>query len=129
MCLISLAADTRPQEPIAFEVLTTWLKRLKGLLGTDEDADPVALVRCNSIHTFAMPYPIDIAFVDEQGLIVWKRKLPHPGDGPKHQKKGSDGKIEDVRWNEKQETTKRIYGQPPCAIVYDIHRIYDEQVK
>ena len=62
---------------------------------------------------------------DEQGRIVWKRRLPHPGDGPKHQKKGSDGKIEDVRWNERQENTKRIYGMPPCAIIYDIHKIFD----
>ena len=54
----------------AFQVLTTWLKRLRGLLGTTEDANPVALMRCRSIHTFAMPYPIDIAFVDEGGLIL-----------------------------------------------------------
>ncbi|MDO5106791.1 MAG: DUF192 domain-containing protein [Coriobacteriaceae bacterium] len=65
-----MAADERPQEPIVFQVLTTWLKRLRGLLGTSEDADPVALMRCGSIHTFAMPYPIDIAFVDEGGLII-----------------------------------------------------------
>ena len=66
---------------------------------------------------------------DEQGHIIWKRKLPHPGDGPKNQKKGSDGAVEDVRWNEKQATTKRIYGEAPCAIVYDINRVFDHQVK
>ena len=55
---------------IVFKVLSTWFKRLKGLLGTDEDAEPVALMRCRSIHTYAMGYPIDIAFVDEQGWIV-----------------------------------------------------------
>ena len=70
MCRISLASDGRPGEPIAFEMLTTWLKRLKGLLGTQADASPVALVHCSSIHTFAMAYPIDIAFVDEGGLIL-----------------------------------------------------------
>lgn len=51
-------------------MLATWFERLKGLLGTSEDADPVALVRCRSIHTFAMSYPIDIAFVDEGGRIL-----------------------------------------------------------
>lgn len=70
MCCVSLAADSRPQEPIVFHVLGTWFRRLKGLLGTTEDAEPVALVRCRSIHTFAMTYPIDIAFVDEEGRIV-----------------------------------------------------------
>lgn len=70
MCRVSLSADSRPHEAIAFQVLATWLKRLKGLLGTSEDADPVALVRCGSIHTFAMSYPIDIAFVDERGWII-----------------------------------------------------------
>lgn len=70
MCSVSLAADSRQHEPIVFQVLTTWFKRLRGLLGTTVHADPVALVRCNSIHTFAMAYPIDVAFVDEQGLIV-----------------------------------------------------------
>ena len=64
---------------------------------------------------------------DEAGHIIWKRRLPHPGDGPKHQKKGSDGRIEDVRWNEKQETTKRIYGEAPFAIVYDINKIFDNK--
>ena len=70
MCCVSLAADSRPCEPIVFQVLGTWLRRLKGLLGTTEEAEPVALVRCRSIHTFAMGYPIDIAFVDEEGRIV-----------------------------------------------------------
>ena len=64
---------------------------------------------------------------DEQGRIVWKRRLPHPGDGPKNQKKGSDGDVKDMRWNENQETTKRIYGTEPSAIVYDIHKIFNEQ--
>ena len=66
---------------------------------------------------------------DDAGHIIWKRRLPHPGDGPKNQKKGSDGKIEDVRWNEKQETTKRIYGEAPSAIVYDIQRIWNKQIE
>ena len=40
---------------------------------------------------------------------------------------GSDGRIEDVRWNEKQEITKRIYGEAPFAIVYDINKIFDNK--
>ena len=65
---------------------------------------------------------------DAQGRIVWKRKLPHPGDGPQHQKKGSDGAISDVRWMQ-QQNTKLIYGQAPTCIVYDSRKIWDEQAK
>ena len=65
---------------------------------------------------------------DDQGRIVWKRKLPHPGDGPKHQKKGSDGAVESVMWTDHPATTKRIYGEAPYAIVYDTQRIWDHQV-
>ena len=35
--------------------------------------------------------------------------------------------MKDVRWNEKQETTKRIFGEAPFAIVYDINKIFDNQ--
>ena len=66
---------------------------------------------------------------DDEGHIIWKRKLPHPGDGPQNQKKGSDGNMKDMRWNKAQETTKRIYGQEPFAIVYDIHKIHDGQTE
>ena len=66
---------------------------------------------------------------DDAGHIIWKRKLPHPGDGPKHQKKGSDGAVESVLWIDHPVNTKRIYGKPPCAIIYDMNRIFNDQVK
>ena len=66
---------------------------------------------------------------DAEGHIIWKRKLPHPGDGPKNQKKGSDGAVKDVRWDEAAETTKRVYGREPFAVVYDVNRIFNDQVK
>ena len=66
---------------------------------------------------------------DEAGRIIWKRKLPHPGDGPKNQKKGSDGDGKSILWTDKPVTTKRKYGQEPFAIVYDIQRIRDGQAK
>ena len=65
---------------------------------------------------------------DEQGHIIWRRKLPHPGDGPKNQKKGSDGAGKSVLWTDAA-PTKRKYGQEPFAIVYDINRIFDYQIK
>jgi len=46
--------------------------RLKGLLGTSYwPHDAVLLLRpCNCVHTAFMRYPIDIVFVDRQGVIV-----------------------------------------------------------
>lgn len=52
---------------------------------------------------------------DEQGRRIWKRQLPHPGDGPKNW-------VDESRWT-------RRYGQAPAAIVYDIRRIYDRQLE
>lgn len=60
---------------------------------------------------------------DEEGHVIWKRRLPHPGDGPRQQKKGSDGSAENLLWNEKQTSTRRIYGQAPYAIIYDMNKI------
>ncbi|MDO4355242.1 MAG: MBL fold metallo-hydrolase [Clostridia bacterium] len=51
---------------------------------------------------------------DEQGRVVWKRRLPHPGDGPKQWR-------DDSEW-------KRKYGQGRTAIIYDVRRIHDHQI-
>lgn len=68
-----------PSQVLCFRVLDNALERLRGLLGTGADAQPVALVGCSSIHTFGMRYRIDVAFVDDGGLVLasW-RSLP-PG--------------------------------------------------
>lgn len=65
-------------ETLLFRALVGPLERLRGLLGTHADAAPVALVRCASIHTWGMGYRIDVAFVDESGLVmeVWRAVVP-----------------------------------------------------
>ena len=60
----------RGDKDVTFVVLSTWVDRLRGLLGTRADADPVMLTRCGSIHTFGMRYSIDVAFVDEHGGVL-----------------------------------------------------------
>lgn len=52
---------------------------------------------------------------DSEGRLVWKRQFPHPGDGPKN-------------WVDESAWTRR-YGDPPAAIVYDIRRVFDAQIK
>lgn len=51
-------------------LLASWGERLRGLLGSDDQARPVMLVGCRSIHTFGMAYPIDLVFVDDDGAVL-----------------------------------------------------------
>lgn len=63
-----------------FRVLSTWVQRLRGLLGTWEGAAPVMLTRCRSIHTYGMRYPIDVAFVSGAGeALKVVRGMPPSG--------------------------------------------------
>ncbi len=70
MEFVRVAADERPKELCELVVLGTWVKRLRGLLGTDERARPVLLTRCRSIHTCGMRYALDVAFVGERGEVL-----------------------------------------------------------
>lgn len=46
--------------------------RLKGLLARRslEAGEGLILVPCDSVHTFFMRFPIDVAFVDKQNRII-----------------------------------------------------------
>lgn len=50
----------------------TLAARTKGLLGRDglNEGEALIIDPCNSIHTFFMRFPIDVAFVDSSGVIV-----------------------------------------------------------
>jgi hypothetical protein len=65
-------------ELLRFRALTRPLERLRGLLGTASDAEPVALVGCSSVHTIGMRYRLDIAFVGRSGTVleVWRSVPP-----------------------------------------------------
>lgn len=65
-----MTSEMRPWRRLRFKVLSGWAERLRGLLGTNADAEPVVLLRCGSIHTFGMSYPIDVAFVGEHGEVL-----------------------------------------------------------
>ncbi len=70
MTVARLTVDEAPGNVFEFTVLSSWLSRLRGLLGTEADACPVALTRCSSIHTYGMSYPIDVAFIGERGEVL-----------------------------------------------------------
>lgn len=54
-------------------------KRLRGLLGTGRDERSLLLVPCKSIHTFGMPYALDVAFVDAEGTVIAACRGVEPG--------------------------------------------------
>lgn len=70
MTVARLTVDEEPGKVLELTVLSSWLSRLRGLLGTEADADPVVLTRCSSIHTYGMSYPIDVAFIGERGEVL-----------------------------------------------------------
>ena len=85
MGFVRLASDERPERVLELRVLDTWAERLRGLIGTRPDAAPVMLVRCGSIHTYGMSYPLDVALVGELGEVLVVRRglaprevLSHP---------------------------------------------------
>lgn len=52
-------------------VLATRLSsRLRGLLCSAPSNDLLLLLPCRDIHTFGMPYAIDVAFLDSHGVVV-----------------------------------------------------------
>ena len=56
-------------------------ERLRGLLATRPeclDGGVLCLEPCSSIHTFGLGYPIDVAFLDECGIVVAARRRLRP---------------------------------------------------
>lgn len=79
MGAVELSSDERPGLVWRFKLLSTAWERLKGLLGTSDDAPPVLLLRCSSVHTFAMRYALDLAFVSRDGHVLLSRTWVPPG--------------------------------------------------
>lgn len=60
-------------------VASSWGSRLEGLLLTRaEDASPLLLVDCPSIHTVGMRYPIDVALIGD-GQVLRAERGVRPG--------------------------------------------------
>ena len=57
---------------IRARVARTLFERIRGLIGTKSlpKGEGMLILRCNSIHTFFMSFPIDATFFDRDGNIV-----------------------------------------------------------
>lgn len=64
----TLLCDGRRVAPVA--VADTSASRGRGLLGTDRIDGALWITRCPSVHMMGMRYPIDVAVVDRDGVVL-----------------------------------------------------------
>ena len=64
--------DTVEINGVKARVARTLFERMKGLIGTKTlpDGEGMLILRCNSIHTFFMSFPIDATFLDRNDRVV-----------------------------------------------------------
>jgi uncharacterized protein len=58
------------------EVATSFRQRTRGLTGRDNIEGALVLRPCRQVHTFGMRFPIDIAFCDRSGTVLYLKTLP-----------------------------------------------------
>ena len=69
----TLLCDGRSVAPVA--VAEDSAARGRGLLGTDGVEGALWITRCPSVHMMGMRYPIDVATVDRDGVVLQVRTL------------------------------------------------------
>ncbi|MFF7866943.1 DUF192 domain-containing protein [Streptomyces qaidamensis] len=67
-----------PPVVVPLEIATSYRARTKGLLGRDSVDGTILLSPANSVHTFRMRIPIDVAYLD-RGLRVIAVRTMRPG--------------------------------------------------
>lgn len=68
-----LVRDGRTVAPVS--VAETSRARRKGLSGTDRVLGALWITRCPSVHMLGMRYPIDVAVLDRDGLVLRTKTL------------------------------------------------------
>jgi uncharacterized membrane protein (UPF0127 family) len=58
------------------ECASTRAERRKGLLGRDGLEGALVLDRCRWVHTIGMRFPIDVAFLDADDLVIRTVQMP-----------------------------------------------------
>ncbi len=70
--------DEEPSASVPLEIATSYRARTKGLLGRDSLTGALLLSPANSIHTFRMRVPIDVAYLDRRLRVIALHTMP-PG--------------------------------------------------
>ncbi|MBC7270811.1 MAG: DUF192 domain-containing protein [Streptomyces sp.] len=63
---------------VPLELATSYRARTRGLLGRDAVDGAILLSPANSVHTFRMRVPIDVAYLDRDLTVIALRTMP-PG--------------------------------------------------
>ncbi|MHB9859385.1 DUF192 domain-containing protein [Streptomyces sp. YIM S03343] len=63
---------------VPLEIAASYRARTKGLLGRDAVEGAILLSPANSIHTFRMRFPIDVAYLDRDLTVIAVRTM-RPG--------------------------------------------------
>jgi len=66
--------------PFTFRLAASHFQRIRGLLDSKVCAqgEVLVLTACNSIHTFGMRGPLDVAFMDAEGRILAAHRAVPP---------------------------------------------------
>ncbi|MGW4029920.1 DUF192 domain-containing protein [Streptomyces sp. NPDC004838] len=56
--------------PVPVEIAATYGRRRRGLLGRDGIEGAILLTPCNSVHSFRMRFPIDVAYLDRELRVL-----------------------------------------------------------
>ncbi|MEU0849351.1 DUF192 domain-containing protein [Streptomyces flaveolus] len=63
---------------VPLEIAASYRARTRGLLGRDSMDGALLLSPANSVHTFRMRFPIDVAYLDRRLTVIAVRTMP-PG--------------------------------------------------
>jgi uncharacterized membrane protein (UPF0127 family) len=74
-------------------VADSYRTRQRGLLGTDAVVGALWITRCPSVHMIGMRYPIDVAVVDRDGVVLLIKTLK-PWTGGTWPRRGASATIE-----------------------------------
>lgn len=72
--------DAIEMEGLPVRMLETFRDKALGLLRSGKHSPAAALMRCSSVHTFGMKYPLDLAFIDRDGHVLRICQNVKPGD-------------------------------------------------
>ncbi|MFD8230491.1 DUF192 domain-containing protein [Streptomyces sp. NPDC059696] len=76
--LVVHGGDGQPSVRVPLEIATSYRARTKGLLGRDALDGAILLSPANSVHTFRMRIPIDVAYLDRDLRVLTVRTM-RPG--------------------------------------------------
>lgn len=76
--LVVHGGDGGPSVRVPLEIATSYRARTRGLLGRDHIDGAILLSPANSVHTFRMRMPIDVAYLDRHLRVIAVRTM-RPG--------------------------------------------------